>query len=206
MNSRPTLDSRISADEFKTNYWLLEELVTFCKLHGIKSYGGKIDITTRIEQYLRTGAVNSPKTPVKTTKSKFDWANEPLTPQTIITDNYKNSENVRAFFKIQIGEHFKFNTEFMNWMKANAGKNLSDAAEAWNQIRLKQKSPDYTPEIAPQFEYNKYIRDLLTDNPGLTIKEAIACWKEKRKTTLPKIYSREDLFAISDEINGSRAV
>jgi len=206
MNSRPILNSKISVDDFKTHYWLREELEAFCKLHGIKSSGGKIDITTRVEQYLRTGSVNSTIIPVKKPKSKFDWANEPLTPQTIITDNYKNSENVRAFFKKQIGEHFKFNTEFMNWMKANAGKNLSDAAEAWNQIRLKQKSPDYKPEIAPQFEYNKYIRDLLTDNPGLTIKEAIACWKEKRKTTLPKIYSREDLFAISDDINGSRAV
>ena len=193
MNLRPTLDSRISADEFKTHYWLLEELVTFCKLHGIKSSGGKLDITARIEQYLRTGSSHSPKRCFRKPSSKFDWANEPLTLQTIITDNYKNSENVRAFFKKEIGEHFKFNTEFMNWMKANTGKNLSDAAESWNQIRLKQRSPDYTPEIAPQFEYNKYIRDLLTDNPGLTIKEAIACWKEKRSLPVPKKYDRDDL-------------
>ncbi|MGL5913858.1 MAG: DUF6434 domain-containing protein [Bacteroidales bacterium] len=54
--------------------------------------------------------------------SNFDWNVERLTLETIITDNYKNPENVRAFLTTEIGKHFKFNVLFMNWMKQNNGK------------------------------------------------------------------------------------
>ena len=190
---RPILDTNLTADEFQKHYWLREELEAFCKEHGINYSGGKIDLADRVIHYLKTGSAKFPRKYSKTPVSKFDWATEKLTPDTIITDSYKNSENVRAFFKRQIGEHYKFNTEFMNWMKSNAGRRLSDAAEAWEQIRVRQKDPLYKSEIAPQFEYNKYIRELLKDNPGLTVKEAIICWKEKRKLPVPKRYDRDDL-------------
>lgn len=58
---------------------------------------------------------------------KFDWHTAVLTNDTIITDNYKNSQNVRRFFVAALGSEFKFNIKFMAWLKSNSGKTLGDA-------------------------------------------------------------------------------
>ncbi len=54
---RPELDKYISLQDFKDFYWLKEELVTFGKTIGIDTSGGKIDITERIAEYIKTGFV-----------------------------------------------------------------------------------------------------------------------------------------------------
>lgn len=64
---------------------------------------------------------------------KFDWHKEPLSPQTIITDNYKNTQNVRRFFKENVHKEFKLNRTMMAWMKGNSGKTLSDAIEEYRR-------------------------------------------------------------------------
>jgi hypothetical protein len=50
-----------------------------------------------------------------------------LTGSLKIDANYKNTQNVRRFFKSQLGEHFKFDRSFMKWMLDNNGKTLADA-------------------------------------------------------------------------------
>lgn len=64
-------------------------------------------------------------------KSTFDWHSEKLTLETVITNSYKNTQNVRRFFKQHIGEHFAFNRPFMFYMKASVGKTLAHAIEEW---------------------------------------------------------------------------
>ncbi|MEI7803492.1 MAG: DUF6434 domain-containing protein [Bacteroidota bacterium] len=66
-------------------------------------------------------------------KSKFDWHKEPLQLSTIITDSYKNTQNVRRFFVTQIGSHFKFNREFILWMKQQQGKSLASVIAEWKK-------------------------------------------------------------------------
>ena len=38
-------------------------------------------------------------------------------------------KNIVLFFKKEIGEHFKFNVAFMNWMKGNSGKTYREAID-----------------------------------------------------------------------------
>lgn len=64
---------------------------------------------------------------------KFDWHSERLTKNTIITDSYKNTQNVRRFFIANIGEHFHFTREFMKFMKQSSGKTLDDALTEWKK-------------------------------------------------------------------------
>ncbi len=113
--ARPQLDKNLSAKSFEEFYWLKEELVIFCRKIGISSSGGKRDISDRISKFLQTGEIvtKSKRGKAKAT-SCFDWKNETLSVKTTITDNYKNTENVRAFFQQVIGKQFKFNTQFMN--------------------------------------------------------------------------------------------
>ena len=194
MEKRPRLDRNINAEDFKEFYWLKEELLDFCREEGLKRQGSKIELAERIEEYLKTGkkGITSNVKQAKST-SRFDWACEKLTLETVITDNYTSTDNVREFFTEQIGKRFKFNVEFMSWMKTHHGKKLRDAVEEWKEIELEKKNRKDPKDIAPQFEYNRYIRDFLADNPGATRESAIACWKIKRSMRGDNVYRRSDL-------------
>ena len=125
--------------------------------------------------------------------SKFDWHKEVLTPETLITDSYKNTENVRIFFVAQIGDHFYFTVEFMNWVKHHAGQPLSDAILCWEELREKKKDNTFKSEIASQLEYNRYIRTCLAANPEFTLADAIKYWKLKRVRKESRVYEKTDL-------------
>ncbi len=66
-------------------------------------------------------------------KNEIDWHKDPLTIRTKITGNYKNTQNVRRFFKSQVGKEIHFSREFMMWMKANTGKSLGDAVAEYKK-------------------------------------------------------------------------
>ncbi|MBP7212583.1 cytoplasmic protein [bacterium] len=194
-NKRPKLDRNISPKDFKDFYWLKKELVLFCKEYNVISSGGKIEIANRIIHFLETGErIKSVKDKIDKPKSNFDWNTERLHLKTIITDNYKNTENVRKFFTSMVGKHFKFNVLFMNWMKQNVGKTLNDAITEWNQINLIKNGKNYEPEIGSQFEYNRYMRDFLKNNPDMTPNDARKYWMLKRETRGSKKYTKEDLL------------
>jgi hypothetical protein len=173
---RPELNSNLSVADFQNFYWLKEELTAFCRSEKISTKGGKQDLANRIITYLQTGEIVRPEKNTVAT-SKFDWSKASLDLDTAVTDNYKNTENVRAFMAKEIGSHFRFNTEFMNWMKLNIGKTMGDAIAEWQRIYILKKDKNYRTEIAPQFEYNTHIRNFLSDNPGKTLKDAIDNWK-----------------------------
>lgn len=61
----------------------------------------------------------------------FDWHKDDLSYSTLITASYKNTQNVRRFFKLNCGEDFKFDRDFMQWMKAAQGLTIGDAIEEW---------------------------------------------------------------------------
>jgi hypothetical protein len=191
IEKRPELNSAISPDDFQSFYWLKTELASFCQANGISASGGKIEIAARIEQYLSTGKV-VPASGKPAIISNFDWRNAELDLNTKLTDNYTNTENVRAFMTFHIGSHFRFNTGFMNWAKANAGKSLNDAIDEWKRIYTLKRNKEHKSEIAPQFEYNRYIRDFMADNPGKTRASAIYFWKLKRQKRGDNNYSATD--------------
>ena len=195
IDKRPALNRHISLTDFRDFYWLKNELISFCKENGFVCSGDKIEITNRIIYFLETGQKppkqkNNSKKPV----SKFDWNKEILTHDTIITDNYRNTENVRSFFTKEIGNHFKFNVLFCNWMKQNLGKNLKDAIEKWDEIYLLKKDKNYESEIGSQFEYNAYMRDFLKDNKNMSFSDAKKYWMLKKQKRGSKKYIKEDLL------------
>lgn len=194
MDKRPILNKETSIRDFQDFYWLKEELARFCREEGLKTTGGKLEIAKRIEIYLETGdkqtVLSQPNT---AKKSKFDWKSEALTVETKITHDYKNTENTRKFFEKQIGKRFKFNVTFMNWMKLNAGKTLRQAIEEWIRIDVEKKRTTEPKEISPQFEYNRYLRDFLVDNPKQGREKGVELWKIKRAMRGDNIYRKADL-------------
>lgn len=196
MEKRPKLNNKISVKDFKDFYWKKEELLEFCRLETLEKRGSKIELSDRIEKYLRTGEKFKYFSQLPKAVSRFDWNTEKLSLETPITDNYKNTENVRTFFKEQIGDHFTFNTAFMNWMKTAHGFTLGDAVKKWLEITSESQKGNLPKQIAPQFEYNTYIRDFLKDNPGKSLENAISCWNMKKRMRGDNKYKKSDLVLI----------
>jgi hypothetical protein len=63
--------------------------------------------------------------------SFFDWHGGRITRATPVTNSYRNTQNVRRFFKKECGEGFKFDRHFMAWLKDGEAKTMGNAADEW---------------------------------------------------------------------------
>lgn len=176
---RPELTRKTKADAFLDYYWLKEELVQFCRDNELPVSGSKMEITARIESFLLNGLIEKPKQKQSRRKKK---SKEPLSRSTIITEGHRCSQDVRTFFKQEIGEHFHFSTYIQNYFRANIGKTYEDAINAWREEETRKQDPGYQKDIAPQFEYNRFIREFFSKpvNKGKTRSQAIEAWNKKK--------------------------
>ena len=192
MSERPELSLNISVDTFKNYYFLKEELVDFCRQNGLQTSGSKQELTERIACFLETGKRTKTNPKPKSTVNIGD-----ITEDTLIEPNIVCSEKHRAFFKEKIGKTFSFNVAFQKWLKSNAGKTYADAIQAYYAI-LEEKKKGKTV-IDKQFEYNTYIRDFFADNQGMSLDEAIICWKYKKSHEGHNRYEKSDLIALEKD-------
>ena len=192
MSDRPELSRDISAEVFRNYYYLKEELVKFCRKYDLQTTGSKQELTDRIAYFLETGEK-------KKSSSKRIQAESigEITENTLIEANIVCSEKHRAFFKERIGKTFSFNVVFQKWLKSNAGKTYADAIKAYYAI-LEEKKKSKTV-IDKQFEYNTYIRDFFADNNGMSLENAIKCWKYKKSLKGHNRYEKTDLIALENE-------
>lgn len=189
MIDRPILDKNLDSKTFREFYYLKEELVDFCRKYGLPTSGGKLEITERIAHFLDTGEIFSAKRVQKKAQTITD-----ITEETPIESDFVCSEKHRKFFKEHIGNSFSFNVAFQKWLKSNSGKTYADAIDAYYQI-LEDKKKGKT-KIDKQFEYNTYIRDFFADNQGISLDEAIKCWKYKKQLQGHNRYEKTDLVAL----------
>ncbi|EJQ49558.1 hypothetical protein IEQ_03013 [Bacillus cereus BAG6X1-2] len=175
---RPPLTKSISLEDFQNYYWLKTELQTFCREHDLPASGSKIEISGRISHYLTTGKILKNSSHQKVSKASLSY--KELSLQTIITENHRCSEDVRAFFKEKIGENFRFTVALQKFFKENIGKTYEDAITFWYEENERKKDPTYKTTIGIQFEYNRFTRDFFEDpnNKGKSKADAIAAWNE----------------------------
>jgi hypothetical protein len=189
MDVRPVLDRKLDASAFRSYYWLKSELAEFCRANGLPSSGNKEELTDRIALYLGTGEI----TRQKHIRGKKVIVGE-ITEDTVIEPNLTCSEKHRAFFRDKIGEGFSFNVPFQKWLKANAGKTYGQAVATYYEILDDRK--EKRTVIGGQFEYNAYIRAFFEDNRGMTLQQAILCWRYKKSIKGPNTYEKGDLIAL----------
>lgn len=172
---KPQLTKNIDVEVFLNYYWLKEELQVFCRENGLSPSGSKVEISERIEIFLRSGEIRNPIKKNKSIHKKGKGT--PLSLDTLIVEGHRCSQEVRAFFKKEI-PNFHFSTYIQNYFKENVGKKYRDAIRAWHQEEERKKDPSYKKEIAPQFEYNQFISDFFADpeNKGKSREEAIKQW------------------------------
>ncbi len=180
METRPEITTVKSGADLRCWYWTKAELIDCARFHGLKKSGGKFLILDRIAHFLDTGEKTCPNDVVVKQTSKFDWHSAALTRDTVITDNYKNSQNVRRFFQAEADPKFKFNIAFMDWMKANVGKTLGDAIDEFRAQKVKSSDPNFKTDIQDHNQFNQYTRDFLADNPNASMDEVRKVWAKKR--------------------------
>ena len=185
MNKRPELNCNIDVKTFREYYYLKEELTDFCRKNNLQTTGSKEELTERIAVFLGKGEK------IRTSHSRKVRNISEITLDTVIEDNFVCSEKHRAFYKEQIGKDFSFNVPFQKWLKSNAGKTYKDSVEVYYRIAEDKKKGKTT--IDGQFEYNAYIRDFFADNRGLSLEDAIKCWKYKKSLKGNNKYEKEDL-------------
>lgn len=125
---RPELEENLNVHDFRNFYWLKEELQTFCRENGMSASGSKIEITDRIATFLQTGEIQKPLN-----KRKFpskETIPTDLNLDTVITENHRCSQTVRAFLKSEIPK-FHFSTYIQNYFRENVGKTYRDVVNAW---------------------------------------------------------------------------
>lgn len=154
----------------------------------MKVSGSKEDLENRIVHYLSTGEkLGEP--------SVKQYSGETLMEISLdarLGENFKCSEDKRAFFEREIGKGFKFKVKFQKWLKANPDKTYGDAINAYYEI---QNSTEKT-EIGGQFQYNQYIRDFFENNENKSLDDAIKCWKYKKSLKGHNRYEESDLEAL----------
>lgn len=189
---RPELDKEINIKDFKDYYWLKSELMKFCREIGISSSGGKIEIANKISEYLETGKITKKTT---TKKPKLPKATKPITKETIIGIEYRTYKEKKEFLQSEIGNKFHFTTHLLDYFKKNTGKKTyADFINEWYKEQELRKDPNFVKVIAPQFEYNTYIRDFTKDNPKKSRNDAIKYWKIKKSKPGNNKYSKSDLI------------
>jgi hypothetical protein len=183
--SRSALDDQISLEAFRVCYWLKRELVAFCRRYGLPTSGSKAALTRRIEVFLETGKVGQ----VEEAPRRKGKMPEQFTRDTVIDPGWRCSQSLRAFFEHEIGPRFHFDGVMRDFIKRDGvGKTLQDGIDAWHEER---RNPRVEKEIAPQFEYNRHIREFFKENEGATLQEAIAAWKEKKAKRMPIPVAKE---------------
>ena len=150
--------------------------------------GSKQDLEKRIVHYLATGE----ELKEVNVKIVSNDSVSKIAMDSKLGENFKCSEDKRAFFEREIGKGFKFKVKFQKWLKANPEKTYSDAIEAYYEI---QNSGEKT-EIDKQFQYNQYIRDFFEDNDEKSLDDAIKCWKYKKSIKGHNRYEKSDLEAL----------
>lgn len=109
---RPKLTKDLDPEIFLAYYWLKEELSDFCRKQALPASGSKDDLTVKNQSFLKSGTISAGKRTTKPVERKP--ADSPLSLDSPIPEGYRNDERHRAFFKKEIGDHFKFNVPFMD--------------------------------------------------------------------------------------------
>ncbi len=196
---RPALDDIDDAAEFLDWYWLKEELADYCRRAGLPVSGAKADLRARIRHFLETGETLATPAGLRRAPSKTKWSKATLTPETIIDESISFGPNVRGFFTQQIGAGFSCTSEFMAWVKSNPGRTLADAVDHWQALEARKSDPAFRREIAPDNQYNRYVRAFFDDNPDADMKTARACWLAKSRRRGRPVYARSDLGLIEGD-------
>lgn len=169
---RPPLNKNTKLDDYFAFYWLKEELLQFCRQHQLQTSGSKAELSQRVAAFISGKPIPKAK---KT--SKIGSMPGTFSRSTVVGVNWRCSQNLRQFFISEIGPGFHFDETMRSLIHQGSGKTLGEIIRIWEESRQKPKGK---PQIAPQFEYNRYIREYFQLHAQADFKDAVRAWNEHK--------------------------
>jgi len=157
--------------QFRDYYWLLSELAEFCRAQGLPTSGGKVEITDRIAAHLDGRPVRRAKRPPRTGAMPTRFS-----PTTRIGAGWRCTSELRQFLQDHLERKITFDARLRGLIHDGQGRSLGDVIDEWQNV------PSETTDIAPQFEYNRFIRAFRAAHIGGTHQQAIKAWAKWRDT------------------------
>jgi hypothetical protein len=173
LSQRPALTAALTEAEFRSWYWLKEELVAFCRAERLPYSGNKSDIENMIIARL-SGAPYRPNCTAKRQTVKMPTS---FKLDDKIGDGWTCNPALGAFFREHAGKGFHFNKAMRDFIHGGAGRTLAEAVACY-RASIAPGQPKR--EIAASLEYNQHTRAYYADHPGATREEVIAAWWAKR--------------------------
>lgn len=161
----------------------------------IKGLTDKYELFKKIEDYITLEELKNNQIINSINKISFDNNTNlpPINVDTPIAENYRDTARVRIFFEANIGKKFSFNLQFVKWMKENQHQTFRDALVEWQNIQAQRKNKGNKIILPSTLLHHQYIASFLQNNPNKTIKDAIKCWKFKRKMQASLEYNPIDI-------------
>ncbi|PPK97449.1 hypothetical protein CLV92_104270 [Kineococcus xinjiangensis] len=172
---RPAPSPTLSGAELQRWYWLKEELLVLARQLGVPRGGGKQELTARLAAALDGRSLPPPTPRARTSGAPLP---EPLTPDTVLPPGQRCTQQLRAWFREQVGPGFRFD-EPMRTVVA-AGCTLGEALEHWHATRERPPA-----DIGEQFELNRFLRRWRSEHPGRSHREALTAWAAHRARPRP---------------------
>ena len=177
--TRPALTRDLTAEEFSRWYWLREELSAFCRAEDLPRSGSKAELTATV-----LGRLGGTAVPVARRRPTVPDV-QPLTPHALIPEAVRCDQRLRDWFTEQLGPGFRFTVPFQRFCREHAGRaTYAEALEAWHALA----AAGPPTEIAPQFEFNRFMRAFHADRPEATRAEALAAWEAVKARRGPNVY------------------
>ena len=173
MTARPPLDTRLSPRLFREHYWLKSELIAFCRTHGLRTDGPKAALADRAEARLRGASPPAEPSPRRNTAMPAIF-----TRSTVIGPGCRCSQDLRAFFTAELGRAFHFDGVMRARIHDGAGLTLGQVIDEALSGGANRRPDD----IAPQFEYNRFVRAYRAAHPGVSHQQVVAAWRSYRRT------------------------
>lgn len=106
----------------------------------------------------------------------FDWHRDPISRETPVDSGYRNTQNVRRFMLEHCGEGFRFDRDFMTWIRNGTPKVMGDLVDEW--LRKSQQTTEedrpFTPkQVALGPKDGRSHRRTLKQLAALPVKERI---------------------------------
>jgi hypothetical protein len=168
--SRPDLCAVTAADDVTGWYWTRTELVQIARNHGVTTQGSKAELQKRIAATL-SGGTPEPAGPPPRGSGRLV---PPFAPGMSVPAGQPVTRELRQWMSGQLGREVRVTQQIRDFMRNPQGRTLRD-------LLVLAEQPSEPGAISQQFELNRFMRIMKTQQPNLTHAERMAAWREFRQ-------------------------
>ena len=163
-----------SAAELDAKYRTVAELRSIARNLGLATTGSKAELARRIGAHL--DGVDDVQQPGPSTNRRARALRPPFELDTSLDGPVRLTRELRDWMNAEAGTNIRANQRLRDYLASSAlGRTLGGALEAWRDGVARPETA-----IAPQFEYNAFVRQWRSENPGASHAEVVAAWKVYR--------------------------